>query len=228
MHGFTRLLSGVVGQNSWQSGEVSPRTAVGDNVKSSRERILERAIEVLSEFGEAGIRTNIIAQECGVTAPILYRAFGNREGLIIAAQAERYLRATTEAARFLCARIENSTSRDDLYEAIGESLDFIMAPKRSVNRRLRATVIGSSISRPALQQRIAEIDRFYVDSIVKAYAGAVEKGWVSPRVDLGSIALWAISITNGRLHVEFEHGSPYASDWDLLSKEAIMRAIFGD
>ena len=207
---------------------MAPRTAVGSNVKSSRERILERAIEVLEESGEAGIRTNIIANECGVTAPILYRAFGNREGLIIAAQAERYLRATTVAANYLCSRIENSRSRRDLYEAVSEAIDFIMSPHRSVNRRLRVTVIGSSISRPELQQRIAEIDRFYVDSIVKAYEVPQQKGWVSPRVDLGSVALWAISVMNGRIHVEFERDSPYADDWDTLTKDALLRAIFGE
>lgn len=207
---------------------MGPRSKSSDDGKSSRDRILERAIEVLAESGEAAIRTNTIAHECGVTAPILYRAFGNREGLIIAAQAERYFRATRDAANFLCSRIEQSTSRQDLYSAIGDSLDFIMTPDRSRNRRLRATVVGASVSRPDLQRRIAEIDRFYVETIVKAYDIAIQKGWVSPRVNLGSIALWAISVTNGRLHVEFEPDSPFAADWDQLSKEAIMRAIFGD
>ena len=59
---------------------------------SPRDKIIERAIAVLEKDGEAAIRTNTIAADCGCTAPILYREFQSREGLIIAAQAERYRR----------------------------------------------------------------------------------------------------------------------------------------
>jgi AcrR family transcriptional regulator len=94
------------------------------------DRILERAIEVIEAGGEVAIRTNVIAEECGVTAPILYRAFGNREGLVVAAQAERYRRASEVAVAYLVERVTSAGSRAELRDNIIEALDFITSPER--------------------------------------------------------------------------------------------------
>lgn len=92
---------------------------------SPRDKIIERAIAVLEKDGEAGIRTNTIAADCGCTAPILYREFQSREGLIIAAQAERYKRSSQEAVVGLIRQITIATSREELYDNVSTSLDSI-------------------------------------------------------------------------------------------------------
>jgi AcrR family transcriptional regulator len=53
-----------------------------------RERLLEAAIRVVRREG-AAVSMDEIAQEAGVTKPIIYRAFGDREGLT-AALADRF------------------------------------------------------------------------------------------------------------------------------------------
>lgn len=191
-------------------------------------RILERAIEVIESGGEVAIRTNTIAEECGVTAPILYRAFTNREGLIIAAQAERYRRASAVAIDYLFDRIKEATSRDELRANIAQTLDFIVSPGRSRYRRLRAEVIGSAVSRPALAAEVQRIDREYSEAIAAAYAPAIEKGWLPRGVDLAAVALWIQAMVNGRTQIEFGADEAVARHWDELTKSAALRAIFGD
>ncbi len=193
---------------------------------SAVQRILERAIEVIDESGEVAIRTNPIAAECGVTPPILYRAFGSREGLVIAAQAERYRRATAAAADRLIELVNSATSRDDLIAKVSTSLDFIYAEHRSTNRLIRVSVLGSAVSRPQLQKAIAEVDAYYVQEIVRAYDIAVQKGWVSAHVNLAAIALWAQGLTNSRINVEFAQDSAFGAEWNKLSKRAVLDAIF--
>ena len=124
---------------------------------SSVQRILERTIQVIEESGEAAIRTNPIAFECGVTPPILYRAFASREGLIIAAQAERYRRSTEVSAKYLYDSIARADSRESLIANVSSLLDFVFSKDRAENRRLRVEVIGSSVSRPQLRELIAGI-----------------------------------------------------------------------
>lgn len=193
-----------------------------------RERILERAIEVIEEGGEVAIRTNAIAEECGVTAPILYRAFTNREGLVVAAQAERYRRSTAGAMQYLLSYIESSSSREELRTNISSALDFIFSPERAEARRLRAEVVGSAVSRPNLRAAVAAIDRDYAGQVADAYHGAVEAGWVDDRVDLRGIALWSQWLINSRIHVDFCEDGEIATEWDVISKAAILRAIFGE
>lgn len=194
---------------------------------SSKQRILERAIEVINEAGEAAIRTNPIAAECGVTPPILYRAYQSREGLVIAAQAERYRRATTLAVENLVKMVLEATSREDLYRRISESLDYIYNPERSTARAIRASVIGSAISRPELQKAITEVDLDYMRQIAGAYDHARAQGWINDNVDLPTIALWAQSIANSRIIVEFADRPELSAAWNNLSKRAILDAIFG-
>ena len=192
------------------------------------ERILERTIQIIEELGEAGIRTNPIAVECGVTPPILYRAFHSREGLIIAAQSERYRRATELAAEVLYERIASAKSRKELVTNISEFLDFVFLPDRTGARRLRAEVIGSAISRPELQEAIVKIDSAYGQTMAEAIQPAIDKGWVSPHVDMVDLMRWALSVVNSRISIEFDGNHQLGETWNSLTKSAIMTSVFGD
>lgn len=198
----------------------------GTDQKSSAERILERAIEVIEKSGEAAIRTNPIAFECGVTPPILYRAFGSREGLVVAAQAERYRRSTAESADYLYRYIAEASSRESLRENISRALDFIFGESRAANRRLRAEVIGSAVSRPGLRGEITRIDREYAIEIAHAYQPAVEKGWIARDKNLEVIAIWAQGIVNMRLMIDDSDDPGACRTWDAMSKTAILSAVF--
>jgi AcrR family transcriptional regulator len=199
----------------------------GTQQRTPAERILERAIEVVEQSGEVAIRTNPIAFECGVTPPILYRAFGSREGLVIAAQAERYRRSSADSAAYLYRYIGEATSRQALIDNISHSLDFIFGEVRSPHRRLRAEVIGSAVSRPQLRAEITRIDREYAIEIAHAYQPAVEKGWIAKDRNLEVIAVWAQGIVNMRAMVDDSDDAETRRVWDSLSKAAILDAIFG-
>ncbi len=196
--------------------------------QTSTQRILDRAIEVIDEAGEAAIRTNPIAAECGVTPPILYRAFKSREGLVIAAQAERYKRSTEAAAVMIIDLIRSATSRDDLKRKISQALDYIFSDVRRGPREIRTSVIGSAVSRPELRVEIVKIDTWYMNQIAGAYESAIAKDWVNANVNLQAIALWAQGVTNSRVIVEFANDNSIADAWNALSKKAILSAIFGD
>lgn len=197
---------------------------------TSAERILERAIQVIDRGGEVAIRTNIIAKECGVTPPILYRAFGSREGLVIAAQAERYRRSSEVATRLLVERITAAESREDLIRAVSESLDFIFSSERVPMRRLRAQVLGSAITRPELQAEIHKVNSDYAKKLGIAYTRALRENWVTKEISMEDIALWSISLTSARITLELEpkKDDVMHENWNVLSKKAIMYAIFGD
>lgn len=207
-------------------GTMNVQTSVPENQLTSVQRILERTIEVIETSGEAAIRTNPIAFECGVTPPILYRAYGSREGLIVAAQAERYRRSTAEAMAYVVRYITDATSREELKENIARSLEFIFSDTRASQRRLRAEVIGSSVSRPDLRAHIQIIDREYAQAIADAYQPAVQQGWISSTRDLSGVALWAQGVINARIMVDGEANSPLLHTWDALSKKAILTALF--
>lgn len=197
------------------------------NGKSAPERILRRAIEVIEQSGEVGIRTNPIAAECGVTPPILYRAFKSREGLIIAAQSERYRRASEAAAEFLCERIRSAATRDELIENFAGALDYVFNDERNAARLLRVEVIGSAVSRPELREKIVEIDRNYAQQIIDAFEWARTKGWISADLQIEAATIWGLALVNSRVSVEFDGRDDIKSAWNEFSKKAIIEVVFG-
>lgn len=193
---------------------------------SARDRILERAIAVIDEGGEAAVRTNTIAAECGTTPPVLYRAFGSREGLIVAAQAERYRRSTHAAVDFIGAAIRKSGSREELIANLRAAFATVMLPDLAPMRRLRVNVIGSAVSRPDLQAEIVKIDDDYAARFEDALRGAIANGWVSPGTDVRSALIWAKHLIGSRVVVEFGHAQDVLDAYSRMTVDSIIREVF--
>lgn len=201
--------------------------AVKNNVLTSPQRILERAIEVLEESGEAGIRTHQIAEDCGVTAPILYRAFGNREGLIIAAQAERYRRSRHDEGGVLRDFLLACTNAEEFSVIIELALRGMLDANRKEARRLRAAVHGSAMTRPELERQLSAVLREVVDEYVVPLEFARARGWLAYEGDLATFVAWWGGCFDGRLPMELEGAKYDTDDWDALLVGSIMHALFG-
>ncbi|MTA78764.1 MAG: TetR family transcriptional regulator, partial [Actinobacteria bacterium] len=61
----------------------SPESAVAD-------RILGVAKTILADVGEAGLRIDDVMEGASVQAPVIYRHFGSREGLVQSAYLARH------------------------------------------------------------------------------------------------------------------------------------------
>lgn len=60
------------------------RAAQQERSRLTERRILQASIDMLSEFGEAGITMNAVSERAGVSVGSIYRRFGSREELLIA------------------------------------------------------------------------------------------------------------------------------------------------
>ncbi len=61
------------------------------NAEQSRDRILQAALNEFSEFGYAGARIDRIAKNAGISKPMLYTYFGDKDAVYIAALREAYV-----------------------------------------------------------------------------------------------------------------------------------------
>lgn len=194
---------------------------------TSPQRILERAIEVLEEQGEAGIRTHQIAEDCGVTAPILYRAFGDREGLIVAANAERYRRNRDYMGPEFREAVMECSSRDDFRAVVERVIAFMISPDRATARRFRASVLGGAVTRPHLAAEVTRADAGVVSAYCEVLEFAREKGWVEYSGGFSALVYWWLGTIDGRVHLEIGGGEAHLADWDRLFTTSIMVALFG-
>jgi AcrR family transcriptional regulator len=195
-------------------------------------KILERTIAVIEAHGEVGVRTHTIAQDCGVTAPVLYRLFGNREGLIIAAQAERYLRTFTigsnNIAIELAHRVKRCLSRNDVIDAMKWFLQTAMSPQGHRQRMVRLEIVGSAATRPKLMEAVAKTQNDLIVHYAEVFEVVTEHGWVNQTIDRRAmVALWT-GLILGRFIPEVSGGLVDDDAWNALATEAILHLMFGE
>lgn len=193
----------------------------------NRAKILNLAVAAIDEGGEAALRVNHIVDEVGIGQPVLYHYFGNREGLVVAAQIERFTRQTqTDIAQIGRAVAQCSTS-EELRYALRITWSRSLA-QRSESRWRRISVIGSAYARPELVAAVMQAQDEIVGLLTEILEPCRVRGWLRQDIDLPSTIAWHHSLLIGRIFME--HGQRLAdpAEWDRLTLEALERAFFED
>lgn len=193
---------------------------------STRERLLEAAIAEIESGGEAAVRVDVIAEMAAITKPSLYHFYGDREGLIVAAQIERYRRTVTFGMETMTEATRRCSSADEFRSLIRVWMSGLGAADGHERRRVRMEVLGSSVSRPTLRGLVAMEDRSAIEGLAGLIEIARERGWTTLPFSSEVAAAWWFGMMNGRYLVDDGLVSVDQVEWDELAIEAIMRLLF--
>lgn len=192
------------------------------------QRLLAEAVRVIDAHGEASIRIRDVASACGVTSPIVYKAFGSREGLIVAAQAERYIRSWRETSTGIPESFSNSNTVDELKQALGTVITSVLGSDRRAHRRRRHEVLGSLAHIPELENAVAAALSSVRHGYVQALTVAREKGLVRQDVDLDAAVMWYFGQIDGRYLIEIGDQNINETAWNKIFLEGIFASLFVD
>ena len=191
-----------------------------------RAKLLDLAVAAIDDGGEASLRITTVISGAGVTPPALYYHFGSREGLVIAAQIERYTRQTRADIAVIGEAVSACESADDLRATLVGIWRRSLA-ERAESRWRRTSVVGSAYARPELELAVAEAQDWIVVALVEILEPCRERGWLRPGIDLTSTVAWHHSLLIGRVHIEHGVQQVDPEEWDRLTIEALERAFFG-
>lgn len=193
-----------------------------------KEQLLEAAIVAIDEKGEVGVRVDEILKEVGVTPPTLYHHFGNREGLIVEAQAERFSRMMrADFPKFIKA-VQASKNKTDLRKAVGIAFSLRDDPKRLDVRFKRLNAFGAAYARPELAKRIVEIHDQFAMEIADALRPFQERGILRQDVDLEMVVAWYNGAVLGKLLVEVAPSRLDVEQWGKVMADAVEHLLFGN
>ncbi|NCZ71138.1 MAG: TetR/AcrR family transcriptional regulator [Actinobacteria bacterium] len=195
--------------------------------KHSRERILDLAIAAIDEGGEVAIRVNDLAAAAGVTVPTLYRHFGSRDGLIVAAQTQRFRLTQNSDTSILSVALARAKTAEQFQKTLRKELLLHFERDRWVLRATRLNTLGSAVKRPDLQASIAQAQREGAMGIAMALEPYQRKGWLRPDVDLLALAYWYMGQILGRALIEMGDDPVVEKHWNQISIEAVVVAAFG-
>lgn len=194
---------------------------------STKQKLLDAAIRTINDKGEAGLRIDDLLNEVDVKAPTLYHHFGSREGLIVEAQAERFLRSIRVGTAEIIKAFTSSTTVEDLKKAVRLAVSYRGDESRIQFRLQRLNALGAAYARPDLAVRIVEAHEAQVRDVANAMRPFQEKGLIRSDIDIEMVIAWYNGALIGGLLVELEPSTLDADHWSVVMIEAIDHLLFG-
>lgn len=192
----------------------------------SRERILEATIALLESEGEGGLKIEKVAEAAHVAKQSLYHYFTDREGLIVAAQAERYRRGLTGRVHIVLDHMLMCRDGEEFARLV-VATGLAALGDGGGNRRDRVHALGSAIGRPELREAIRAAHRASCTTVTKIFAYGQVRGWVDTTYPPSVLAeLWFSAITGYYLTEEYASGDDVAPTGRAIV-DAVSAVMFG-
>jgi|688.fasta_scaffold517671_2 AcrR family transcriptional regulator len=190
--------------------------------------MLEVAIAAIAEKGESGVRVNDVAAEVGVAITSLYHYFGSRDGLVIAAQTERYLRSLGSENERIVEALADCKNKAQFREVLLEIHRRVNNANRAPFRLIRVSVLGSTLGRPDLATAVGKAQDEFITSFSGFLAIAKERGWTRPDLDPVGASAWSIGQILGRIVIEIGESSVTDEQWAIASETALLAVVMGE
>jgi AcrR family transcriptional regulator len=199
-----------------------------EHKQSTRQVILDCVVALIEERGESAVRIADITEQTGVSISSIYHFFSDREGLIAAAQAERYVRSIDAQLSRLKEMLSGEGTESEVEEIALAMFALVNAPERSLVRKERLSVLGSTVGRPLLAAKVAEIQDRFVLEFGALVQEAQDRGLVRNNFDATAVAAFAMGVMLGRSLIEIGPSSVDQSSWNAIFNATLSELFLGE
>lgn len=132
-------------------------TVSSDATAETRQRLLDSAREEIRKRGILGLRVADVAANAHFSVSVIYRYFGDRDGLLAAVLGDLYEEIMTASSqRFLdVIPAEGEVTIDDIVRMIPPPSEESLV----IERRYRLQILAVAATNPALEERISTLAR---------------------------------------------------------------------
>ncbi len=181
------------------AGTGGPEGALGPLAArpSTRERILEVAIEQLAAGGEAAVRIDEVRARADVSIGSLYHHFGDRDGLIVAAQLRRFARYAEAEIAALADLVQEARDVDEFRSAVLRLTRDTASELRTAVRWGRVGVLASTVGREPLAAEVRAIQTRLTDELHAHVAQGQARGFFRSDLDPRAVGLFVEAYSLG-------------------------------
>lgn len=198
-----------------------------DSGLSTRDEILRLTVEAIDTAGESGVHVAEIAQASHVAVTSIYHFFHNREGLLEAAQASRFVREFAFNANVFADEVDNCTTQEEFRALLRQSLPSFFGPEGTRRRADRVNVLGATINRPSLTAAVSDSIVAAIIELSKPLHIAQSKGWIRQDLNIENLASWYIATITSYAIVELTPATR-EFNWVDTFVEAADFLLFGE
>ena len=204
------------GPASEPPGGLGPVGRQAARSRGTREQVLNVVLEMLEEGGEAAVRIEDVRERSGVSIGSLYHHFGDRDGLIVAAQLRRFARYAEAEIAALSTIVQRSRNVLQFRRAIHRLTLHMASEVRIAERWARITVLGSTVGRPQLRQEIRAIQTRLTDEFQAHVAQGQARGFFRSDLDPRAVALFVQAYTLGLALSDVDDRPVSERDWEKV------------
>jgi AcrR family transcriptional regulator len=191
--------------------------------------VLTATIGLLEESGEAGVTVQQVLSRSGVSSGSLYHHFGDRDGLIAAAQVARFLRVVEidDVLYRAAAAIEAEDTSTRLVTQFEQLIRHAISPERQEMRWVRISALASAHQRPALHDTLSAAMSRLFDTLEGIFTHEQRIGTLAADISPRTLAIYATVYGHGLVLDDLD---PDAADQDgwLDVQRATFHAIRDD
>jgi len=156
--------------------------------RDTRERVLDVVLEQLEEGGEAAVRIDDLRDRSGVSIGSIYHHFGDRDGVIAAAQLRRFARYAEAEIAALSDIVERSRNVAEFRRSVRQLTVRTGSELRVAERWGRIGVLGSTIGRRALREEVRAVQTRLTDEFHAHVAQGQARGFFRSDLDARAVA----------------------------------------
>lgn len=160
-------------------------------------RIVDVAIAQIETEGEPGLRVNDVARASGVSVATLYHYFGDREGVVVAARMKQFQEHSSFDHDVFTSILDTSGNPDEFRQKMFAALGTVAMQGSPQSRFIRAEIVGSSRTRPALAEALRGYFTQSAESLEKIFLRAQERGLLERELAPRCLAEVALAIHAG-------------------------------
>lgn len=163
------------------------RADVGQ-ASNTRQRILAAAVDIIESRGEAALRMADVARRANVAIGLVGHYFGGRDGLVAAAQAERFRGSVVDDLARLNELIADRPSIPNVLASLRSLTRELLGPNRSRERLARIAALGAAHGRPELHEQLGATAGDMLDIFTTIVSMGQDEGYVRRDLDPRAIA----------------------------------------
>jgi AcrR family transcriptional regulator len=170
--------------------------------------VVDAAIELIERDGADQLTIAAITARTGVSHGAIYHHFGDRDGVVRAAQFARLARQPGEDIAALGFGVDASESVEQFRGVVRMMAERLTTADRDPVRLTRAAVLTAAERDPELFRAIHDLESGVAAELVEVLGRARERGLLDPSLDVRAIAAVLEAISFGLVLLRYVEPAP--------------------
>ena len=167
--------------------------------RDTRELLLQTAVEMLDDHVEKDVSAAEILRKTGVARGSLYHFWDSIGELIEEAYLVRYSRYVAASGGVIQQVLEESTSKEEVFQKLAKVTELTQDPARKANRYERARILAMAEHNEKFRKALGKVQRELTDLFTDQFRQAQDKGWFNKNFDPRAGAVLIQAYTLGKI-----------------------------